>query len=172
MANKRTYTDAELAKVDEDRRRRRAVVAHDDELGLDVFVAPLVVGRVDEPGGGWLSPDGQFYRCPDWAHLELARRLVWDFGWVTRRTRRRLARAEERLDKAGWTRIWDDGRIFMLAHDYSSLTQAQLDIIWTLAERHGAMRDKLLHVFEVLRELGGSGTEDDEQAGRAPSEGG
>jgi hypothetical protein len=170
MANKRVYTEAELAKVDEDRRRRRAVVAYDEEVGLDVFVAPLVIGRLDEPGGGWLSPRGEFYRCPDWAHLELARRLVCDFGWVKQRTRRRLARAEERLDKAGWVRIWDDGRLFMLAYDYVSLTQAQLDVIWTLAERHASMRNKLMHVFDVLRRLGG-GSDDDEQAGQAAPEG-
>jgi hypothetical protein len=148
---KRVYTEAELAKVDEDRRRRRAVVAHDEEIGLDIFVAPLVVGNLDEPGGGWLSPSGEFYRCPNWAHLELARRLVCEFGWVVKRTRRRLSQAEERLEKAAWVRVWDDGRLFMPAYEYSSLTQAQLDVIWALAQRHGSMREKLMHVFDVLR---------------------
>src|SRR5689334_22172706 len=96
------YPAERLRQDDDAYRRRRSLVGQDPDTGLEIYVAPLAIDTLDEPGGGWLSPEGRFYRCPDWCHLELARRLVLELGWVGRRTRRSLNTAEVRLDRAGW----------------------------------------------------------------------
>jgi hypothetical protein len=139
---------------EEIRRKRRQVVERDPESGLDIYTAPLRIGHLDEPGGGWISPEGKFYRCPDVCHLELARRLCLDFGWIKVRTRRRVNLADTRLDRAGWARIWDNG---LMLTDYRRLTQAQLDIIFDLAQQHPSMRENLMHILTLRRKAEGDG---------------
>ena len=130
-------------------RRRREVVKRDPESGLDIYTAPLRIGHLEEPGGGWISPEGKFYRCPDWCHLELARRLVLDLGWVVKRTRRRLSMAEVRLDRAGWLRVWDNGNTFTDRAGLLRRTQVQIDVMWDLAQRHASMKDQLMDALRA-----------------------
>jgi hypothetical protein len=141
-----------LARSDEIRRRRAEVIEHDEESGLAVYTAPVVIGHLEEPGGGWLAPDGRYYRCRDWEHLELARRLCLDFGWIKVRTRRRVNLADERLDRANWLRIWDNGQCFTDPAGLLRRTQAQLDVMFDLAQRHPSMRERLMSALRARRE--------------------
>ncbi len=155
--DQRKYSREELQRADEAHRRRRAVVRQDPESGLDLYVAPLVIDRLEEPGGGWLSPEGRFYRCPDWCHLELARRLVLDLGWVVKRTRHRLNLAEVRLDRAGWLRVWDNGNTFTDRAGLLRRTQAQIDVMWDLAQRHTSMSEQLMDALRARKEAEANG---------------
>jgi len=138
---------------EEIRRKRRQVVETDEESGLGIYTARLRIGHLEEPGGGWLSPEGKFYRCSDACHLELARRLALDFGWVTNRTRRQFDRAEWRFEETGWARIWDDGRVLKPQFELQRLTQSQLDVIFDLAQRHPSMHENLMRALSRRRQM-------------------
>jgi hypothetical protein len=90
----------------------------------------------DEPGGGWLSPAGAWWPCPDWMHLDLAQRLVEEL---------RLPVGEQDpadyLHGTGWLRCWDNGTTWP---PDCPMTQTQRDRLWDLARAHEQMREHIL----------------------------
>jgi hypothetical protein len=107
-------------------------------------------GIPDLPMGGWLSPDGIFWPCPEYAHLRLAAHIVdrlghhWDEDDVQNAP-------GPWLERTGWVHFDAEGLPGRIdAPDY---TQAQLDTMFDLAMRHKPMRRRLLR--ELAR--GGAG---------------
>jgi hypothetical protein len=92
------------------------------------------------PGGGWLSPEGRYFRCPDFQHLAIADRIAAQLHIPAG-----AGGAGAALERRGWLHINDNGHVI---DDDEVLdvtpTQAQLDALFDLAEQHPSMRDELL----------------------------
>lgn len=97
--------------------------------------------RVDEPGGGWIAPDGSFHPSPDGAHQSAAERIVID-----RRIRVGRDDPANCLEQRGWLHVMDHGMVYSVR---PALTQAQMDRLFDLAQRHASMRE---HIMDKLRE--------------------
>jgi hypothetical protein len=104
------------------------------------------------PGGGWLSPEGRYFPCPDFQHLAIADRIAAQL-----RIRVGAGGAGAALERRGWLHINDNGHVI---DDDDVLdvnpTQAQLDALFDLAELHPSMRDELLAALnrEQIRTAG------------------
>jgi hypothetical protein len=105
--------------------------------------------RLPSPSGGWLSPEGRYWPCPDCEHQTAAEAIVRDAGLPTGRD------AEKVLEEAGWVHISDNGMVqsFLGASVlFPDFTQAQLDTMFDLARAHPSMRGELLDELEGARE--------------------
>jgi hypothetical protein len=95
--------------------------------------------------GGWLSPDGRLWPCPDLCHNEEAERIVNILGLVPGRFG-----AEYHLERTGWMHVYDDGRVMGVDEDEPpAFTQAQLDRLFDLVRSHPLMAP---NVMTVLRQ--------------------
>lgn len=104
------------------------------------------------PGGGWLSPEGRYFPCPDFQHLAIADRIAAQL-----RIRVGAGGAGAALERRGWLHINDNGHLID-GDDVLDVnpTQAQLDALFDLAELHPSMRDELLAALnrEQIRTAG------------------
>ena len=95
--------------------------------------------------GGWLSPDGRLWPCPDLCHNEEAERIVNILGLVPGRFG-----AEYHLERTGWMHVYDDGRVMGVdENEPPAFTQAQLDRLSDLVRSHPLMAP---NVMTVLRQ--------------------
>jgi hypothetical protein len=62
-------------------------------------------GSLPSATGGWLSPEGRYWPCPDCEHQKAAEAIVRDAGLPTGRD------AEKVLEEAGWVHISDNGMV-------------------------------------------------------------
>ena len=51
---------------------------------------------------GWLNPDGKFYKCESWEHMDKAEELVKEYGYKKSEC---LEPEDDLLIKNGWVRI-------------------------------------------------------------------
>jgi hypothetical protein len=116
----------------------------------ETFEGAITIGQEHRPGGGWLAPDGRFYRCPDGYHYGMARRLLRDMGVVLPEEYQDEP-AGYLSDRLGWERIWDNG--LALGRPVGDLTQAQLDKMFDLAVRHPSMGERLMDMLRARRRL-------------------
>ena len=109
-------------------------------------------GIPEQPMGGWLSPDGVFWPCPEYAHLRLAAHIVarlghhWDEDDVQNAP-------GPWLERTGWVHFDAEGLPGRI--DEPDYTQAQLDTMFDLAMRHEQMRRRLIR--ELARVGAGDG---------------
>lgn len=107
-------------------------------------------GAVPSPAtGGWLSPEGRYWPCPDCEHQRAAEAIVRDVGLPTDRD------AEKVLEEAGWVHISDNGMVHSFLGAtilFPDFTQAQLTAMFDLAQTHPSMRRELLDELEGARE--------------------
>ena len=125
---------------------RRAVAQNDGER-----VPPSATG-------GWPSPDGRYWPCPDCEHQEAAEAIVRRMGLPTDRD------AEKVLEEAGWVHVSDNGMVQSFLNVtvlFPEYTQAQLDMLFDLALAHPSMRKELMEELELARERS-------EREGRSP----
>jgi hypothetical protein len=107
-----------------------------DHLGAHPHLRSVPWGT----GGGWLSPDGQLWPCPDLCHNEEADRIVTLLGLAQGRFG-----AEYHLECTGWMHVYDDGRVMGADEDHPpTLTQAQLDRLFDLVGSHPQMAPNLM----------------------------
>ena len=104
------------------------------------------------PQGGWLSPEGRYFRCPDFQHLAIAERIAAQL-----RIPVGAGGAGATLECRGWLHVNDNGHVI----DEDEVlditpTQAQLDALFDLAQQHPSMRDELLAALkrEQMRSAG------------------
>ncbi len=97
--------------------------------------------RVDDPGGGWIAPDGTFYPTPDGAHQSAAERIA-----IARRIRLGRDDPAYHLEQRGWLHVMDHGMVYGV---HPTLTQAQMDRLFDIAQRHASMRG---HIMNKLSE--------------------
>ena len=97
--------------------------------------------------GGWISPEGRYWPCPDLLHHQIAERIV-----------RRLSLpstsrygAQFILERAGWLHVMDDGRVLSYEDD-DVYTQAQLDALFDLGTTRPAMRYEIMAALEEQRQ--------------------
>jgi hypothetical protein len=91
--------------------------------------------------GGWISPDGRFYACPESGHIRLARRLRETGGGP----------ADPWLMRDGWVMVKAHGEVVSLP----SMTQPQWDTLGDMlvAAPPTGWRSQLLDSLRELREL-------------------
>lgn len=108
-------------------------------------------GIPDHPMGGWLSPDGTFWPCPEYAHLRLAAHIAVSLGhrWDENPVENAPGPWLERI---GWVHFDASGLPCRI--DDPDYTQAQLDTMFDLAMSHEQMRRRL------MRELARVGARD------------
>lgn len=71
---------------------------------------PIVAGP-EQWGSGWVSPEGQFYRC-DWAqHDEAARQLLEIYGAGYEIGQKSAPYGVHLLETKGWIRLTKDGTV-------------------------------------------------------------
>jgi hypothetical protein len=107
-------------------------------------------GAVPSPAtGGWLSPEGRYWPCPDCEHQQAADAIVRNVGLPTDRD------AEKVLEEAGWVHVSDNGMVHSFLGAtvlFPDFTQAQLDVMFDLACAHPSMRKELLEELDGARE--------------------
>jgi hypothetical protein len=99
--------------------------------------------------GGWLSPEGRYWPCPDYEHQKAAEAIVRDVGLQPDRD------AEKVLEEAGWVHISANGMVHSFLGAtvlFPDFTQAQLDAMFDLACIYPSMREELLDELEGARE--------------------
>lgn len=103
------------------------------------------VGDMDKgPCGGWLAPDGRFWPCTNLQHQAKVDEIVVELG--LRVTGDPMAW----LEKRGWFHVMDRGGFAQDTVDhYQRPTQAQMDVLWDLANRFPEMRDRMLLYFDM-----------------------
>jgi hypothetical protein len=96
--------------------------------------------------GGWISPQGRYWPCPDLLHNQIAERIV-----------RRLSLpstsrfgAQLTLERAGWLHVMDDGRVLSYDDDHV-YTQPQLDALFDLGSTRPAMQAQIMAALEAQR---------------------
>jgi hypothetical protein len=96
--------------------------------------------------GGWISPEGRYWPCPDLLHTRIAERIV-----------RRLSLpptsrygAQLTLERAGWLHVMDDGRVLSYEDD-DVYTKPQLDALFDLSSTRSAMRGEIMATLEEQR---------------------
>jgi hypothetical protein len=107
-------------------------------------------GAVPSPAtGGWLSPEGRYWPCPDCEHQQAADAIVRNVGLPTDRD------AEKVLEEAGWVHVSDNGMVHSFLGAtvlFPDFTQAQLNAMFDLARTYPSMRRELLDELESARE--------------------
>jgi hypothetical protein len=97
-----------------------------------------------EPLGGWVSPDGLVWHCPDTEHVRTADRIIAEL----RIPPDEIGGAQWALERLGWLHITDLGKVLSLGQPF---TQPQLDYLFDLAQAHPLMRESLMAALETNR---------------------
>lgn len=98
-------------------------------------------GIPEQPMGGWLSPDGTFWPCPEYAHLGVAAYIAAVLGHRWDENDAENAPGPW-LERTGWVHFDANGLPGRI--DDPEYTQAQLDTMFDLAMRHEQMRSRLM----------------------------
>jgi hypothetical protein len=87
--------------------------------------------------GGWISPEGRVWRCPDSFHEETAGRIAREHG---------LSGGDPgtMLEHRGWIHVMDNGYVL---RTIERLTQLQPDALFDLAQTYPSMRRYLMHAL-------------------------
>lgn len=95
-----------------------------------------------EPSGGWISPDGRMWRCHDARHEDTAAAILRELEV------QRPGDPGTYLEDRGWIHVFDYGAVMSAS---GRLTQAQMDVLFDLAQAHPSMRHMLMQVLEIER---------------------
>jgi hypothetical protein len=89
--------------------------------------------------GGWISPEGRVWRCPDSFHEETAARIARELG---------VSEGDPgtMLEQRGWVHVMDNGYVLRTVE---RLTQLQLDALFDLAQTYPSMQRYLMHALEM-----------------------
>jgi len=92
------------------------------------------------PAPAWLAPDGRFFACRPLEHDRLSYRLAAAYYGDPHGT--------QALEKRGWLRVQRDGTIVRPLSARRELSQAQMDVLFTLVQvskgdYHANVRDEL-----------------------------
>jgi hypothetical protein len=94
------------------------------------------------PCGGWLAPDGRYWPCVNTLHQAKVDEIVAELELPV------SGDPMTWLEEHGWIHVFDRGG----AMAFSGTTQAQMDVMWDLAQRFPEMRERMTFYLRINEE--------------------